>query len=313
MFTRVDGLISSGYGWLPDEQAGGADFLISLNFGSASSSAACAGCYTRSFPANMPQPDLIACRNVTVCRGETRALDRLDLSIPQRSNVAIIGPNGCGKSTLIKTITREVHPLYDPDSSLEILGRRLYNVFELRPMLGIVSDDLLQRSRRPATGRDVVLSGFFSTLELWPHTEVTAEMEAKADEVIRLLEIEHLAERTTAQMSSGESRRVLIARALVHAPSALMLDEPTNSLDIRAVHELIGALRRIAQSGVGVILVTHHLPDILPEIDRVILMKNGRVWRDGPKKDLLRADLLGELFGVEVELVERDGFYHLLS
>lgn len=260
----------------------------------------------------MAEPDLIACRNLTVCRGETRALDRLNLSIPPGANVAVIGPNGCGKSTLIKTITREVHPLYDPKSSLEILGKRLYNIFELRPMLGIVSDDLLSRSRRPASGRDVILSGFFSTLELWPHTEVTPEMERKAEEVMRLLEIEHLAERTTAQMSSGESRRVLIGRALVHDPMSLMLDEPTNSLDLRAVHELIAALRRIVQSGVGIILVTHHLPDILPEIDRIIMLRNGRVWKDGPKAELLRAETLAELFGVEVELLERDGFYHLL-
>ncbi len=260
----------------------------------------------------MAKPDLIACRNLTVCRGETRALDRLNLSIPQGANVAIIGPNGCGKSTLIKTISREVHPRYDPDSSLSILGRRLYNIFELRSLLGIVSDELLHRSRRPATGRDVVLSGFFSTLELWPHTELAPEMERKADEVMRLLEIEHLAGRTTARMSSGESRRVLIGRALVHDPLALILDEPTNSLDLRAVEELIRTLRRIVRSGVGIILVTHHLPDIIPEIDRIIMLRDGRVWRDGPKTELLRKETLAELFGVEVELVERDGFYHLL-
>jgi len=258
------------------------------------------------------KPDLISCRDVTVCRGETRALDDFSLSIPQGQHVAILGPNGCGKSTLMKTISREVHPLYNPESELAILGKRLYNVFELRPMLGIVSDDLLARSRRPAKGRDVILSGFFSTLELWPHNDVTEEMERKADEILAKLEIEHLAERTTAEMSSGESRRVLIGRALAHDPLALMLDEPTNSLDPRAVYELTRALRKLAQSGVGMIVVTHHLPDILPEVERIVMLKNGKVWRDGPKAELLRADVLGELFGVEREVVERDGFFYLL-
>jgi iron complex transport system ATP-binding protein len=259
----------------------------------------------------MTAPALIECRNITVSRGETRALDNLTLTIPLGQNTAIIGPNGCGKSTLIKTIARELHPLYDPNASLTILGKRNYNIFELRPMLGIVSDDLVRRSLRPAPGRDVILSGFFSTLELWPHTELTPEMERKADEVIELLEIPHLAERCTSEMSSGEVRRVIMGRALVHDPKALMLDEPTNSLDLRAVHEWRRIVRKVAQTGVGIILVTHHLSDIIPEIKRVVLMRNGKVWRDGHKRDILTRLNLEEMFQVPVELVEREGYYHL--
>ena len=259
----------------------------------------------------MSAPALIDCRNITVSRGETRALDDFTLTIPRGENTAIIGPNGCGKSTLIKTIARELHPLYDPSSSLTILGKANYNIFELRPLLGIVSDDLVRRSLRPAPGRDVILSGFFSTLELWPHTELTPQMERKADEVIELLEIPHLAERSTDEMSSGEIRRVIMGRALVHDPQALMLDEPTNSLDLRAVHEWQRIVRKIAQAGVGIILVTHHLPDIIPEIERVVMLRRGKVWRDGPKDEILTQANLEEMFQVPVELVEREGYYHL--
>ena len=260
----------------------------------------------------MSVPDLIRCRNITVCRDETRALDSLTLSIPLGQHVALVGPNGCGKSTLIRTISRELHPLYDPDSELTILGRSNYNIFELRPLLGIVSDELLRRSLRPATGRELILSGFFSTLELWPHTPVTPEMEQKADEIIDLLEIGALANRCVSQMSSGEARRSLIGRALVHDPKALILDEPTNGLDLRAVAELREIIRKIARSGVGVILVTHHLPDIIPEIERVIMLRYGRVFLDGPKAEVLAEGPLSKLFGIDVELLERDGYYHLL-
>lgn len=260
----------------------------------------------------MDAPDLIRCRNITVRRGETTALDRFSLSIPLGQHVALLGPNGCGKSTFIRTISRELHPLYDPTSELTILGKRNYNIFELRPMLGIVSDDLLRKSLRPATGRDVILSGFFSTLEIWPHTEVTPEMERKTDEVVELLEIEHLVGRLTSEMSSGESRRVLIGRALVHDPKALILDEPTNSLDPHAFHELRILLRRIAQSGVGIILVTHHLPDILPEIDRIVMIKAGKVFRDATKAEALTVESLEELFSLRAELIERDGYFHLI-
>jgi iron complex transport system ATP-binding protein len=112
-------------------------------------------------------------------------------------------------------------------------------------------------------------------------------------------------------MSSGEVRRVIMGRALVHDPAALMLDEPTNSLDLRAVHEWRRIVRKIAQSGVGIILVTHHLPDIIPEIERVVLLRGGKVYRDGPKREVLTADILNKLFQIPVELVERDGYYHL--
>lgn len=259
----------------------------------------------------MSAPALIDCRNITVSRGETRALDDFSLTIPLGENTAILGPNGCGKSTLIKTIARELHPLYNPDSSLTILGKSNYNIFELRPLLGIVSDDLVRKSFRPAPGRDVILSGFFSTMELWPHTELTPEMERKADEIIEMLEIPHLAERSTGEMSSGEIRRIIMGRALVHDPKALMLDEPTNSLDIRAVHEWRRIVRKIAQAGVGIILVTHHLSDIIPEIERVVMLRNGKVWRDGPKAELLTEANLEEMFQVPVELVEREDYYHL--
>jgi iron complex transport system ATP-binding protein len=113
------------------------------------------------------------------------------------------------------------------------------------------------------------------------------------------------------EMSSGEARRILIGRALVHAPKALVLDEPTSSLDPHATHELRVILRKLAQAGTSIIVVTHHLPDIIPEVDRVILIKKGRILRDGPKRQTLTSESLSELFETPVELLERDGLYQL--
>jgi iron complex transport system ATP-binding protein len=129
---------------------------------------------------------------------------------------------------------------------------------------------------------------------------------------MEVLEIGHLAERNTDEMSSGEARRFLIARALVHGPQALVLDEPANSLDLRAHWELRGILRKLAASGISLIMVTHHLPDIVPEIERVILIREGRVFCDGPKQQALRPEILSRLFGVPLEVVERQGYYHVL-
>jgi iron complex transport system ATP-binding protein len=248
-----------------------------------------------------------------VQRGENVVLDGLTLSIAQGEHVAIIGPNGSGKSTLIKLVSRDLYPrMKNEPWSLRILGRERWNLFELRNQLGLVSNDWMQMCTRDFSGYEIVLSGFFGSVGIWPYHHVTAEMERKAREVMDLLEIGRLAGRNTNEMSSGEARRMLIARALVHDPQALILDEPTTSLDLRATYELREVLRKLAQKGIGMIMVTHHLPDIIPEMERVVLLANGRVCRDGMKRDVLTAPALREMFGISVDVLERDGYYHVL-
>jgi iron complex transport system ATP-binding protein len=270
----------------------------------------------------MPGPPLLECHNVTVYRGEIRALDRLTLSIAAGEHVAILGPNGCGKSTFIKTLTRECYPaIEDPPSTLRIMGRDRWSVAELRAMLGIVSQDLIAECTRGmssdfaefprrVTGRDTVLSGFFSSIGVWRHHEVTPDMQRKTDEILERLEISHLADRRLHELSSGEARRLVIGRALVHDPAALVLDEVANSLDLRAAHQLREMTRAIAQAGTALVIVTHHLPEIIPEIDRVILMNQGRVVADGPKDRLLTSEALSAVFGMPIEVGVRDGYYH---
>lgn len=256
-------------------------------------------------------PPLIEFRNVTLTRNGRIALTDLSLSIGLGEHAAILGPNGSGKSSLIKAITRECYPLQlGPDSFVRIFGQQVWNVFELRSLLGIVSNDLGQACSRDSTAREIVLSGFFSSTAIWPNYEVTAAMEEKAAAALDLLEIAHLAERPVEQMSSGESRRVLIARALVHDPRALVLDEPANSLDLRAARGLRSTLRKIAAAGTSLIVATHHLPDILPEIRRVICLRKGQVVRDADKEEVLTPASLADVFGVPVEVVRQDGYFH---
>jgi len=254
---------------------------------------------------------LLAFRHVSVMLGARTVLQDITLSIGAGEHVAILGPNGCGKSTLIKTITRECYPLGQPDSSLTILGRDTWNVFELRPLLGIVSNELMRRCTREITGHELVLSGFFSSVGVQPYHHVTPAMREKTEQILQLLEVPHLAQREITELSSGEAHRLLIGRALVHDPLALLLDEPSNSLDFRAAIELRDILRKLAQAGTGILMVTHHLPDILPEIDRVILLRQGRVFADGSKSELLTTGRLTQLFGLPVEVTRRDGYFHL--
>ena len=240
-------------------------------------------------------------------------LDGVTLSIAQGEHAAILGPNGSGKSSLIKVISRELYPVIKAEPwSLRILGRDRWHLFDLRNHLGLVSNDWMQMCTRDYSGYEIVLSGFFGSVGIWPNHQVAPEMEQKARQVMELLEISHLAERDTNQMSSGEARRILIARALVHDPQALVLDEPTSSLDLHATHELREILRKLARNGISIIMVTHHLPDIIPEMRRVVLIRDGRVYRDGRMEQVLEAGTLTDLFGIPVEVLKRGGYYHVL-
>jgi iron complex transport system ATP-binding protein len=253
---------------------------------------------------------LIDFRNISVMRGERVILDKFSLRIEDGEHVAILGPNGCGKSTLVKTITRDLYPLHRDTSSARILGRDRWNLFDLRHHLGVVSHDLANICNRPIKGLETVLSGFYGSIGLMMAEPPSRNMLIKAKDLMREFEITHLADRWLDELSSGEARRILIARALVHEPQALLFDEPSTSLDFAAQRELVNVLRGLTRRGKALVLVTHHLADVVPEINRVILMRDGKIIADGPKQDLLRASTLEALFGTPVELVCHEGYYH---
>jgi iron complex transport system ATP-binding protein len=207
---------------------------------------------------------------------------------------------------------------------VRIFGRERWDLTELKRRLGVVSDVLPGRPTLRTTGREAVLTGFFSSSTLWPNLVVTAAMRVRAEEVLELVGAAGIAEKLVGEMSAGEQRRVMIGRALVGSGASsaegradsgasnqmLLLDEPSNALDIAAQQGLRGMLRRLAQQGTGILLITHQIADILPEIGRVILMREGRIVADGAKEKLLTEPVLSELFGTEVQVMKRDGFYH---
>jgi iron complex transport system ATP-binding protein len=256
-------------------------------------------------------PPLIEYQNVTVMRNDRIALDKMSLSISVGEHVAILGPNGAGKSSLIKTITRELWPVENgSDYSLRILGKELWDVAELRSHLGIVGAEPLKSQLLDFTCREMVLSGFFGSVGIWPNHHVTPAMERKTDEVMEFVGITHLSDVDSSQISTGESRRIMIARALVHNPRTMLLDEPTSSLDPGATAELRQTMRKIAGHGKSLVMITHNLSDIVPEIERVILIRQGKVVGDGNKRQMLTSAKLSQLFGVSLEVFRRDGYYY---
>lgn len=257
----------------------------------------------------MSQP-LLQIDDVSVRRGDAVLLDRISLAIAEGQHTAILGRNGSGKSTLVRLIAREVYPTGGGEG-VRIFGETRWDVFELRKRLGIVSPSLhadLAGQGGPEV-IDAVISGFFASQGIWGHHQVTIQMRHAAIQALIRMGVAHLAGRSLTTLSTGEARRVLIARALVHQPRALLLDEPCAGLDPATRRRFLDTLRGLALTGTTLIMVTHHVEEILPEIDHAVLLADGRVLAEGPKAEMITDERLSALFGLPTQVTRRGDWY----
>jgi iron complex transport system ATP-binding protein len=285
------------------------------------------------------EPPFLELCNASVVLGAARVLDGLTLCIDVGQHTAILGPNGAGKSTFMRLLTLQLYPLVDREGAamdregasmeregfsraedgtppIRLFGRDRWNVFELRSQMGIVSADLHDRfvhgnSNGVVNALDAVASGFFATHGVFAHQRVTAEMRAQALEALDRVGAASLAARTLDTLSTGEARRVLIARALVHTPNVLVLDEPTRGLDLVARHAFMERVRDVARQGTTILLVTHYVEEIIPEIGRVVLLDRGRIAFDGTKREVLTGARLSQIFAGALVVHEAAGYFHV--
>ncbi len=250
--------------------------------------------------------------NLEVWLGNRRVFDRLSLQLLRGEHTVVLGPNGSGKSSLLKLLSRELYPVVKPASSLRLFGQSTVNLWQLRQRIGHVSQDLQRQVKPGITGGELVLSGLFGTVGLAPRQTVSATQRQHTAAVLEQFQLDGLAGRPFGQLSEGEKRRLLLARALVHQPELLVLDEPTNGLDLAARQQLLQCLRRLSSTGTTLLLVTHQMEAIIPEVRRAVLLRSGTVVADGPAAAVLRSDLLSDLFGLPLQLVSQGGWRQLL-
>lgn len=250
--------------------------------------------------------------NVSVVRDGVRILDRINLTIGQDENVAIIGLNGSGKTTLLKLLRGDVYP-YDDDEpySMRIFGERHWNIFDLRTKMGVVSMDLQDRFGGMTTVREVIGSGFFGSLDVFRGMTVTEEMEDLIRYRAAEMGIDDLLQRRIEGLSLGQMRRALIARALVTNPRMLILDEPMTGLDIVMKSKFRRMFDILIDSGVRIIMITHDLSDIPLSVDRVVMIKDGKIYDDGRKEDLLNDNKVSGLYGADVKVESTKGIYRM--
>jgi iron complex transport system ATP-binding protein len=238
-----------------------------------------------------------------------RALDIKELVIEHGENVAIIGPNGSGKSTLINIIAKALYPEPEENTICRIYGKDRWDIFELRSHLGLVTPGFQQMVGLETTVMDTVLSGFFSSIGILNKNEVTSAMKKKAEESLDFFGISGLSNHLMTEVSTGESRLVLIARALIHNPKALLLDEPASGLDIRAAYSFRKQLNILAEHGTGIIVVTHNFEDIIPAINRVVVLNKGKIFLDGKCDKILTNTNISKLYSLKVKIVKSRGRY----
>jgi iron complex transport system ATP-binding protein len=251
-------------------------------------------------------------KNATVYRGDCCVLENLSFVLEEDRHTAILGPNGAGKSTILKLLTGEVHPVPNDEMSIRLFGEMQWNIWDVRKRLGMVSHDLQHQYLDGVSGLKVVLSGFHASIGIYGHQEFGYGQLARADEVLVDLGAGALRDKRFGEMSTGEQRRCLLGRALVHDPTTLVLDEPTSGLDLTATFHYLDLVRQHMRKGKTVLLVTHHIHEIPPEIKRVVLLKRGRILEDGDKREVLTDRNLTRLFDCPISLAEANGWFQAL-
>ena len=254
----------------------------------------------------MTNPALLEMQNVHVSYGRQVVFSGLSLTLPADQSCAVIGPNGSGKSTLLKLISRNLYPLDHEYSHFRILGQKPRQRDQLRMRMGLVSHDLQIKVDKESTILDVVISQFYSSLSTYAHQNYSEEQTETAISQLEFMGIAHLATCRFVTVSTGEQRLCLLARALCHDPEYLILDEPTSGLDIKATHRYLEAMSKLIAKGKKIVLVTHYLQEVLPEIDWFVFLRNGEYVGEGNRETMLTNEKVSELFGLPIQLDQID-------
>lgn len=248
--------------------------------------------------------------NVSYVRGGQKILDSINWQVSYRQKWVIVGPNGAGKTTIINLAGAREYP---SSGSVTVLDQKIgaTNVLDLRLSIGFVAR--AQELQIPAaeTVRDVILTAAYGVSGRW-HESYQEDDKQRAEDVLQQWGLSHLADRRFGDLSDGERKRVLIARAVMTDPELLLLDEPAANIDLGGRESLINLLDEYTKSDYApaLIMVTHHVEEIPEGFTHAMLLdQQGRIVAAGFKDDVLTSANLSSVFGLELELSVKSGRY----
>lgn len=265
---------------------------------------------------NESQPKtIIDFENIHVNYGMTTVLKEINLKIHSDENWVILGANGSGKSTLMKLFSHDLYPNTKYPFKKEIFGYDRWDIFELKKHLGIITNDLhnqfLNYSKN-ASAYDILLSGYYSSLGIFNHHSFEKEQLDKVESVLEFLDIAEIKDKKLSEMSTGEQRRCIIGRSLIHSPEAFILDEPTTGLDIKAQCSFIKILQKLSKK-VPIVLITHNVEEIFEEITHAALIYKNTIYKQGSKDDILTSENLSEIFEANIDIQKENDRYYIKS
>lgn len=255
--------------------------------------------------------EIISLDNVSYIRNGKYILKGINWHVNRGEHWVILGPNGSGKTTTLNMVNGYIFPSQGHVKVLEFeFGHS--SIIELRKRIGWVSSALSQFIPTNDYPLHIVLSGKFASLGLWE--KVDDDDIARANEILDLLKIRHLAERKYGMLSQGEKQKVLIGRALMNHPDIIIFDEAFNGLDIFARHDMEITINELAEGNITFILVTHNTDEILPVFGKALLLKDGQVHSQGDIDDMIQYDNLSDFYGADVDVFKhKDRFYLSLA
>ena len=248
-------------------------------------------------------------KNINVIIDQKQILSNININLNYGENTLILGPNGSGKSTFLKLLNRTIYPINSRYSSLKLFNKENINIWDLRKKIGFLFKEMEQRINNGVQLYDLIISGFSGRFNSRYFKLLSSDEKLKIDSLVNEWELNDIIDQEFKSLSDGQKRRALLARALVHEPEILVLDEPFCNLDMKSNYILNKNINKLIEQSVNIVYITHNLESILPETNRVILIKKGMIINDGEPNKLISSEVLSDLFKISVKVINNDGYW----
>ena len=248
-------------------------------------------------------------KNIDVCINQKKILSNININLNYGENIVILGPNGSGKSTFLKVLNRSIYPIVSKHSSFKLFNKENINIWKLRKKVGFLFKEMEDRVKSCVSLYDLIASGFSGEFNSRATKFISIEEKEKIESLVNEWELNHIIYNKFQSLSDGQKRRALLARALVYQPNLLVLDEPFSNLDIKSIFILNKNLNKLIDKSVNIIYVTHNFETILRNTNRIILIKNGKIIKDGNPNVIMKSKILSDLFEISIDLINENGYW----
>ena len=251
-------------------------------------------------------------RNIDAYIDKTKILSNININLNYGENTLILGPNGSGKSTFLRLLNRSIYPIVSSKSSLKLFNKKNIDIWEVRKKVGFLFKEMEQRVSNEVGLYDLIASGFSGTFNSRYSNLITNKQKKQIDNLIKDWGLDNIINNQFYELSDGQKRRALLARAIVYEPKLLVLDEPFCNLDLKSNCILNNNLNNLINKSINILYVTHNLESILPSTNRVILIKKGEIIKDGDPNEILNSKTLSDLFEISINIIKQNNYWRLV-